>query len=142
MDTMTTQLKVDFEEFKDSCKGILLFGSHARSEQTGRSDIDICIVKPPKGIVNQINSKLGGKYDIKVFEKLPLYIKIIIIENNRIIYGDQLELSEYFYFFRKLWKDIKPRVMENEFKDFEERMKFRRSWVNERKKILREIGEI
>lgn len=142
MDTIATQLKGDFEGFKDSCEGILLFGSQARSEQTRRSDIDVCIVKPSQGVVSKINSKLGGKYDIKVFEKLPLYIKILIIENSVVIYGDQLELSEYFYFFRKLWKDIKPRVAENEFKDFEERMKFRRAWLNERKKVLREIGEI
>ncbi|MFW6194805.1 MAG: hypothetical protein ACOC5L_04725 [Halobacteriota archaeon] len=45
---------------------------------------------------------------------------------------DQLELSEYFYFFRKLWKDIEPRIVKNEFKDFEERMKYRRAWFNNR----------
>lgn len=139
---MIEQLKDDFEEFKDRCMGVLLFGSHARGEATERSDIDVCIVKPLESILDTIYSKFGGKYDIKVFENLPLYVKMEVIRHHELICGDELDLSEYFYFFRKLWQDMEHRIRGNEFKDFAERMRYRRGWLNEKEKILREIRSV
>jgi len=135
-------LKKDFRDFKGRCRGILLFGSHVEGEQTKRSDIDVCIVNPSKGVLDDISGKLGGKYDIKVFDHLPLYIKLEIIRHHVVVYGNELNLSEYFYFFRKLWQDMEHRIAENEFKDFTERMRYRRRWLNEKEKILREIGSV
>jgi hypothetical protein len=40
---------------------------------------------------------------------LPLYIKIEIIQNHLLIFGNPYELGEYFYLFRKLWKDQEHR---------------------------------
>ena len=120
------QLRRDFRPFKDDCMGILLYGSHARGEATERSDVDICLVKPKPGTYERVLEKLGGKYDVKVFEELPLYIQIEVIRNHRVIYGDELELSEYFYRFRKLWKDMEPRIKENQFKSVREKIKLRR----------------
>ena len=98
---------------------VLLFGSYASGEVTQRSDIDVCIVIPyekDEKIVNRIYgivvSKLSNKpeYDISIFEQLPLYIKAEVIENHIIIFSrDELELYEYFYFYRKLWNDQKHR---------------------------------
>jgi len=139
---MIGQLKKDFEEFKNGCMGILLFGSYAEGEPTKRSDIDVCIVKPSESILDDINGKLGGKYDIKVFENLPLYVKMEVVRHHEVIYGDKLDLSEYFYFFRKLWQGMEHRIAENKFKDFAERMGYRRGWLNEKDKILREIGSV
>jgi hypothetical protein len=68
------------------------------------------MVKPSEGILDDILGKLGGKYDIKVFEKL--------------------DISEYFYFFRKLWRGMEHRIARNEFTDFAERMRYRRKWLN------------
>ena len=135
-------LKKDFRDFKGRCQGILLFGSYVEAEQTKRSDIDVCVVNPSKGVLNDISGKLGGKYDLKVFDNLPLYIKLEIIRHHVVVYGNELNLSEYFYFFRKLWQDMEHRIAENEFKDFTERMRYRRRWLNEKEKILREIGSV
>ncbi|WP_297068278.1 nucleotidyltransferase domain-containing protein, partial [Thermococcus sp.] len=96
------QLRRDFRPFKDDCMGILLYGSYVRGEATERSDVDVCLVNPKAGTYERVLERLGGKYDVKVFEELPLYIQIEVIKNHRVIYGDELELSEYFYRFRKL----------------------------------------
>jgi hypothetical protein len=136
------QLKKDFKDFKEECMGVLLFGSHAKGEQTRRSDVDVCVVKPSKGCLDDINAKLGGKYDLKVFEHLPLYVKIDIIKHHKTVYGEELELSEYSYFFRKLWKDMEHRIEENRFKNFDERMRLRRRWLDEKEKILGKVGSI
>ena len=96
---MIEKLKEDFEEFKDRVFGILLYGSYAKDEYTKRSDIDISLVGVDRDTYMEILGKLGNKYDIKIFEELPLYIKIDIIKNHKVIFGDELELSEYFYKF-------------------------------------------
>ncbi|WP_048149249.1 nucleotidyltransferase domain-containing protein [Palaeococcus ferrophilus] len=123
---LITQLRRDFEEFRNSCMGILLYGSWVRGEPTRRSDVDVCLVKPTPGTYERVLEKLGGKYDVKVFEELPLYIQIEVIKNHRVIYGDELELSEYFYRFRKLWRDMEHRIKENRFKSVREKALLRR----------------
>jgi len=134
-------LKRDFEMFKDDALGILLFGSSARMEDVERSDIDICIVRPANdGLLTEMNRMLGGKYDMKVFENLPLYIQIEIIRDHKIIYGDEVELSAYFYRFRRLWADMVPRVEYNQFDSVGERMILRKRWLHEKKTILGEAG--
>jgi len=67
------------EPFCGDVLGILLYGSRAQGCRSERSDIDICIVAPDNDyVLRRINKKLGGKYDVKVFEKMPLYIQIEI----------------------------------------------------------------
>jgi predicted nucleotidyltransferase len=136
------RVKADFEEFDEGCRGVVLFGSYAEGEQTKRSDIDVCIIKPVEDVMDAIYDKLGGKYDIKVFENLPLYIKEEVIRNHEVVVGNELDLSEYFHFFRKLWQDVEHRIMENEFTTSAERKRYRRRWLHEKEKILREIGSI
>ncbi len=131
------RLKEDFREFSLDCFGILLYGSYAKGEETKRSDIDICLVMPSEHVLNKVLSKLGGKYDIKVFEELPLYIRINIIKNHVKIYAKD-ELDLYFYSQMKIWKDMEHRIKENAFKSIEEKLTFRRRWLVEKKKILRE----
>jgi len=137
---LVKQAEDDFSVFKGRCMGILLYGSYVRGKQTSRSDIDICIVKPLELSIEEIYAKFGGKYDIKIFESLPLHVKIDIIKNHIVIYGDEMELSAYFYFFRNLWKEMEYRMDENSYSNFEERMRLRRRWLNEKEKIYREIG--
>lgn len=80
--------------------------------------MDVCIVakSDPKKILKDVFSNVDpSKYDVWVFEELPLYMKMEVIENHEIVYcKDELELYEYFYFFRKLWKDQKRRNMSKE----------------------------
>ncbi len=92
----------------------LIFGSHAKNLQTKRSDVDICIVAPKcKTINEQVNllrriwRKINSeRYDVRLFEELPLYIKMDIIRNHRVVSTKNLpELYHYFYLFRKLWRD-------------------------------------
>lgn len=96
--------------------GILLYGSYIKNVETSKSDIDICIVAPSENkvellafIFDKINV-VSKKFDIRFFSELPLYIKIQIIEEGELIYSlDELDLYEYFYFYRKLWAEQKHR---------------------------------
>lgn len=139
---MIERLKEDFKDFENDCLAVLLFGSATDRTKTVRSDIDICIVKPVPRVLDRIYAKLGGKYDVKVFEELPLYVRIEVMKHHKVIYGDALELSEYFHLLRRIWKDMEPRIAGNAFKDFEERMRLRRRWLDEKEKILRETRGI
>ncbi len=107
-------IKKDFSflfERKDVL-AILLYGSAAKGDETPRSDIDICIVAPNcpdrYHLLTEVFRKLdvsSKKYDVKIFEELPLYIQIQIVLTNEIIYAkDIYELYEYFYNIRKLWE--------------------------------------
>ena len=93
---------------------ILVFGSLAKGEISERSDIDICVIAPnaknKERLANKIAGMLPKNYDVCLFELLPLYMKIEIIKNHIILYTkDKLELYEYFYHYRKLWKDQEHR---------------------------------
>ncbi len=104
--------------------GILLYGSTVRGEDTERSDIDICVVAPDadqdelyKEIL-RLSSR--DRYDIKVFERMPLFLKIEVIKNHRILYARNIyDLYEYFYVFRKIWGDqeYRQRLSKEELRD-------------------------
>ena len=137
---LKTSIEMDFEEFCGDALGILLYGSRAQGCWSERSDIDICIVAPGNDyVLRRINKRLGGKYDVKVFEKMPLYIQIEIIHNHRIIYGDAAEIGAYLYRFRRLWVDMEPRSRDN-FSSVCERMALLRGWMREKRTIPGEIG--
>ena len=93
---------------------VLVFGSLARGEMSERSDIDICVVAPrakyKEKLANKIAGMLPKNYDVCLFELLPLYLKIEIINHHIILFTkNRLELYEYFYHYRKLWKDQEHR---------------------------------
>lgn len=116
---LINQIKKDFGFLKSKIRrneidSVLLYGSYAKNEQTKRSDIDICVVAPKVKDVKKQAKLIGtiwqninaNKYDVRQFEALPLYIKIDIIKNHKVIFSKDIpELSYYFYFFRKLWMD-------------------------------------
>jgi len=104
-------LRQELNFLKDKALAVLVFGS---SLEGGGRDVDICIVKvkedlSPKEILKEIFRKVDvykKKYDVWFFEELPLYMKMEIIESHRVVFcRDLLELHEYFYQFRKIWKD-------------------------------------
>jgi len=140
-DDAVKMLKEDFKKFAGECMGILLFGSYAEGRQNRRSDIDVCIVRPHGHLVDRILRDLGGKYDLKVFEELPLYIQVDIIDNHIPIYAND-EMNYYFYKKMKIWKDMERRIEGNKFKSIDEKMELRKRWLCEKKKILREIGMV
>lgn len=66
--------------------------------------------------------KAPEKYYISIFELLPLPKQISIADDFAAVYGSRLDLSEYFYFYRKLWKDVEPRYKANQFKSVKEKI--------------------
>ncbi len=107
----------------------ILFGSTLNQNHIPeRSDIDIAIITQKKDKKSNIliwESILGyipSNYDIKIFELLPLYIKIDIIMNYLVIFGNSLEISEYLYYYRKIWKDMTIRITNNQFNSIPEKL--------------------
>jgi len=117
----------DFCFLKDKVLAVLLFGSSVKEK--GR-DIDVCVVSKdnPEKVLKNVFSKVDtSKYDIWIFEELPLYMKMEVVENHEIVFcRDELELQEYFYQFRKLWKDQKRRntVSKDELKLMLKKLRF------------------
>jgi len=92
----------DFLKDREEVKAVLLYGSYARNEQNIRSDIDICVVAPKLKTPKEFASLLGeiwrnidaNKYDVRIFEELPLYLKMEVIKNHKIIFStNPYELS-------------------------------------------------
>lgn len=108
-------IKADFSFLfgKKEVLAVLLYGSVVKGEETLRSDIDICIVAPSHEnraeLIKEVYKNLdvfSKKYDVRIFEELPLYMQIQIIQNHDVVYTkDIYEMHEYFYHFRKLWED-------------------------------------
>jgi len=101
-----SQIKNDLKFLKNF--NIVVYGSFLTDYYIPyRSDIDIAIITFKLDKEKNINlwSSVIGKapscYDIRIFELLPLYIKIEIINNHYVLFGNELEISEYFYFIEK-----------------------------------------
>lgn len=123
-------LEKDFEFVSGQVEGILLYGSHAKGSPDKRSDIDVCIVNPKsRDVLLVVFAKLGGKYDVKIFEDLPLYIKIDVIRNHKVVYGNEVELSHHFYRYRKLWRDQEHRIKRYRHRSAKEMFARREKWL-------------
>jgi len=100
---------------------VVLFGSTTRGESRPGSDIDIAVITRDSDqdanflLYKDIISRFPPRYDLKLFELLPLKIQISIADDFRPLFGNAVELSEYFYIFRVRWDDCKRRMFENMF---------------------------
>lgn len=108
------RVKRDFGSLADGVMGVLLYGSAVREDYHEGSDIDVCIVFPSVekiGFSRKLLSEVRDeRYDVRLFELMPLYLKMDVIENGEVVYArDIYELYEYFYPFRRLWDDQKHR---------------------------------
>ncbi|RZN36064.1 MAG: nucleotidyltransferase domain-containing protein [Methanosarcinales archaeon] len=109
-ETLKRQISEDFNFLKSHLQGILLFGSYTDDSYTIRSDIDICLVAGGKNVKEIFNMFLAEdvteKYDIKIFETLPLYMKAEVLENAVVVWADDApEMSYYLYRWRRLIDD-------------------------------------
>jgi len=118
------KIKKDLESLSNY--NVVLYGSILSPYFSNSSDIDVCVITMNKNASYNKNlwfslfSKVEEKYDLRVFELMPLFLKIEIIENHKILFGDKLEISEYFYFYRKIWRDMERRIKENKFRNLKE----------------------
>ena len=123
IEAIQTELKMLQSEFS-----VILFGSHNSGDARVQSDIDIAIISKSDNKEQNIHfqkdliERFGTKYDIRVFELYPIHIQISIIQNYLVIFGDLLEISEYFYPYRKKWDDCKYRIMSNQFQSYHDRL--------------------
>ncbi|MGV9198617.1 MAG: nucleotidyltransferase domain-containing protein [Promethearchaeia archaeon] len=114
---------------------IVMYGSQVSGGARPTSDIDIAIITRIHN--NQENIKIWRDileynvkpYDIKIFELLPLRIKISVIHDYKVIFGDPLEISEYFYKFRNIWEDCKHRIFANQFKSIQAKEEQRKRYL-------------
>ena len=116
------------KQLPSTVDAVLLFGSILNSKKWApHSDIDICVIASraadnsdlllmilrllPIPFKNDTDMK-SRAYDVQMFEDLPLYMQIRIIQNHYLLYvrnNDVAGLYEYFYHYRKLWKDQQHR---------------------------------
>lgn len=108
---------------------VVIYGSYITDHFiANRSDIDIAVITQKKDeeknleIWNSLLGKTPSIYDIRIFELLPLYIKMEIINNHQVLFGASLEISEYFYQYRKIWKDMEHRIRSNQFESINEKI--------------------
>lgn len=122
---------------------VVIYGSWAKGETTSRSDIDVAVITRTEdtGANIKIRRKLLGKtpplYDVKVFELFPLHIKASVMAKYTVVFGDPLEISEYFYYYRKLWKDVEKRYLENQFTSYKEILE----GIERRKKLRAQLAK-
>lgn len=115
---------------------VVLFGSQVSGGARPNSDYDVAVISRLKNVKANISlqkeliGKFSLKYDIRVFELYPINIQISIIHNYKVIFGDILEISEYFYYFRKLWDDSKHRILDNQFASHKERLAIKEKTKN------------
>ncbi len=106
---------------------VVVFGSFVNDEMRPDSDIDIAVIsyQTDKEFNIKLWKNLLGKaplkFELRIFELLPIYIQISIIEKYRMVFGDVLEISEYFYQYRKKWDDCKNRILMNQFNNISEK---------------------
>jgi len=93
----------------------MLFGSWAGGEAHEKSDIDLCLVAPDVEDKSRlwrraISEPRDPRYEVRIFELLPLYMKMAVIEEGLVVCTRSvLDLYEYFYPFRREWGDQKHR---------------------------------
>ena len=100
---------------------VMLYGSAARDEMTEDSDIDICIgykstkteddTEARAGDKNKTDAGMfrfrvltglsGGKFDIQIFEELPLYVRVEVLKGKLLYAKEESEVYDI------AWRTIK-----------------------------------
>lgn len=109
---------------------VLVYGSRLTNYyEPSRSDIDIVILSRKHQRHENLNfwnsflGKINPSYDLRIFELLPLHIQYDIISHHQVVFGNKLDISEYLYYFYKLWRDVEYRVKMNRFHTISEKKK-------------------
>lgn len=108
---------------------VLLYGSYLSEHFTPRSDIDVAIVTRKRdrdlnrSIWRDVLGQAPDRYDVRVFELLPLDVQHAIAEEHEVVFGDPVDISYYLYRVHRLWDDVGPRIEANRFESVRERMR-------------------
>ncbi|HEO65254.1 MAG TPA: nucleotidyltransferase domain-containing protein [Spirochaetes bacterium] len=125
------KIKKDLTFLKDY--EVVLYGSHVTGEARVGSDIDVAVITRIKNrdknveLLKSFIGKTTPVYDIRIFELLPLKLKASMMDDYIALYGEELEISEYFYYYRKLWNDQKHRIIGGYHKSYKEKIAAMRS---------------
>lgn len=101
---------------KDKVRLIVLYGSAARGKLTSLSDIDIAVFydgdkKDRFDIRVKILGRVSDKFDIQIFQDLPLYIQKDILTTGKVVYfRDYKEMFGIFMKTIRGFEDFKPRL--------------------------------
>ncbi|WP_245529397.1 nucleotidyltransferase domain-containing protein [Methanofollis liminatans] len=104
---------------------IVLYGSYAERRATADSDVDLCIsydASPEDSSAfrfRALSELCNDRYDIQIFEQLPLYIRMDVLKgcvlycpDERFLYDIALEtIREFDDFKHRLYDYIGERVM-------------------------------
>jgi len=96
---------------------IMLFGSYAKGKITPLSDIDLCVMLDKKyNNCSMAKKRMGyltgtaDKFDIQVFQLLPLYVKNKILKEGKILYSKNIKkIYDVAYETIRKYEDFKPR---------------------------------
>jgi len=142
---MAEQVKSDIQNELDwvqelaGVDAVLLFGSRIDGTATDTSDYDLCIIASSIHSAPERAELLGtiwrrldaNKYDVWIFEELPLYLQMKIIQDHKLLFCDNLPtLYEYFYHYRKQWRTQEYRQSLN-FEVGIDPLKLKKIWKTE-----------
>lgn len=98
--------------YNQNILAVLAFGSQVEGRAHAFSDVDICLVMPRasektrRETLLKISGTLPEKYDVKVFEDLPLMLKGEVIKNNNALFiRNENELHGYLWNEKKIYDD-------------------------------------
>jgi uncharacterized protein len=101
---------------------VIVHGSVMREDFIpARSDIDIAIITRSQNKQQNLKTwrdALGlvpPRYDVRVLELLPLHVVVSIIHEHDVLFGNKIDISEYFYEYRKRWETMRRRYAANQF---------------------------
>ena len=101
---------------KHKVKFVVLYGSYARKRASKLSDIDIAIYydgnkKERFRFRIKLLGELSNRFDIHIFQDLPLYIRNEIVEEGKILYkGDSEVLYREFIKVIREYEDFRKYI--------------------------------
>lgn len=106
-------IQADLAAFAD--RDVVIYGSHVRGDATERSDVDVAIVSHSWGRQENMRlwkeslGKAPDRYDIHVYELLPMHIRADIAKTHEVLFGDAAAIEERFCSVRRRWQDVRHR---------------------------------
>lgn len=100
----------------DRIKFIVLYGSAAKRQSTNLSDIDIAVFhsgdkRERFQLRMKILGRISNKFDIQIYQDLPLYIQNEILSSGEVLYfSDYTEIFNTFMKTIREFGDFKPRL--------------------------------